>query len=84
MLDELRQKVADLDYLGIPERTTVSIGLCLVGQGCFLTDNEVRERAAKACAHAKEPKKDKPKKNCIGTYSGNRFRLEDLYVAASA
>lgn len=84
MLDELRQKVADLVYLGIPERTTVSIGLCLVGQGCFLTDNEVRERATKASAHAKEPEKDKPRKNCIGTYRGNRFRLEDLYVAEPA
>lgn len=82
MLDELRQKVAELEYLGIPERTTVSIGLCLVGQGCFLTDTEVRERATKASVHAKEPEKDKPRKNCIATYKGSRFRSQDLYVAA--
>lgn len=84
LLDELRKKVASLDYLGISARTTVSIGVCFVGQGCFLTDNEVREKAAKASAHAKEPEKDKLRKDCIGTYRGNRFRSEDLYVAAPA
>jgi diguanylate cyclase (GGDEF)-like protein len=82
VLDELRQKLADLNYPGILERTTVSIGMCLVGPGCFLTDKEVRERATKASAHAKEPEKEKPKKNCIATYRGTRFRTEDLYVAA--
>jgi len=84
LLDELREKVASLQYLGITARTTVSIGICFVGQGCFLTDNEVREKAAEASAHAKEPEKDKPRKNCIATYRGNRFRSEDLYVAAPA
>jgi diguanylate cyclase (GGDEF)-like protein len=84
VLDELRRKVAELEYLNIPERTTVSIGLCHVGQGCFLTDKEVRERATKASAHAKEPESDKPRKNCIATYRGSRFRPQDLYVAAPA
>ena len=84
ILDELRQKFAELEYLNIPERTTVSIGLCHVGQGCFLTDKEVLEKATKASAHAKQPEKDKPRKNCIATYRGSRFRSEDLYVAAPA
>ena len=78
VFDDLRQKLGDLNYPDILERTTVSIGMCLVGPGCFLTDKEVRERAAKASAHAKE----KPRKNCIASYRGTRFRPEDLYVAA--
>ena len=54
-------------------RTTVSVGICLVGDGCFLTDAEVRERATKASAHAKEPEIDKPTKNCIATYRDGQF-----------
>jgi diguanylate cyclase (GGDEF)-like protein len=83
-LDELRQKVAGLEYVNISERTTVSIGLCHVGQGCFLTDKEVRERATQASAHAKQPENDRPGKNCIATYGGSRFRSQDLYVATPA
>lgn len=84
ILDELRQKVAELEYLGITERTTVSIGLCHVGQGCFLTNMEVRERATKASAYAKQPERDKARKNCIATCKSSRFKSEDLYVAAPA
>jgi diguanylate cyclase (GGDEF)-like protein len=84
ILDELRQKLAELEYRNIPERTTVSIGLCHVGQGCFLTNKEVREKVTKASAYAKQPEKDKPGKNCIATYRGSRLRSQDLYVAAPA
>ena len=80
-LEDLRQKVEALSFRGIPERTTISIGLCLVGADCFLTNKEARERATRASAHAKIPELGKPQKNCVATYRGVQFRLEDLYVA---
>jgi diguanylate cyclase (GGDEF)-like protein len=82
VLDQLRLKLANTQYAAIPDRTTVSIGICHVGDGCYLTDAEVRERATRASAFAKEPEKSKPKKNCIATYKGGQYRQEDLYIAA--
>ncbi len=79
--DDLRQKLANLEYPNIRERTTVSIGLCFVNQECFLTDSEVREKANDASKYAKEHN-GKQMKNCIATYNGSRYRQEDLYVAA--
>src|SRR5262249_38713328 len=61
-LDELRAKLANLEYPEIEGTTTVSIGLCLAEPDCHLADRELPERAnlAKKCAkeHAK---------NCIAT-----------------
>jgi hypothetical protein len=84
LLDELRRKLADLAYPSIEERTTVSIGLCLVTPRSLLTDREdreVRERATAASAYAKGTE-DQPRKNCIATYRGARFLQHDLYIAA--
>jgi diguanylate cyclase (GGDEF)-like protein len=82
ILDQLRLKLSEIKYLGIPDRTTVSIGICHVGDGCYLTDAEVRDRANKASAFAKVPESGKPKKNCVATYRGVQYRPEDLYIAA--
>jgi GGDEF domain-containing protein len=75
-LDELRQKLAGLDYAEIPEKTTVSIGVCVAEPDCPLTDRELRDRANLAEKRAK-----KNGKNCIATFCGPRFIEEELHVA---
>jgi diguanylate cyclase (GGDEF)-like protein len=77
VLDELRRRVAGLEYPGVRDRTTVSIGACLVGPDCFLTNEEVRDRANRAAAYAKDQGR-----NRVATYKGDLFRPGDLYVAA--
>jgi diguanylate cyclase (GGDEF)-like protein len=78
-LDELRRKQAGLDYPEVPEKTTVSIGLCVADPDCPLTDRELREKANAAEAFAK-----RAGRNCIATYRNNELLPEDLYVAAPA
>src|SRR5207253_7063836 len=62
-LDELRCKLAALTYPGIEERTTVSIGLCVVLPDCPLTDRELLQHANRAEQFAK-----KEGKNRIATF----------------
>lgn len=75
--DELRSKLAELEYPDITGRTTVSIGLCIVDPDCPLTDRELRNRASQAKKYAKEQGK-----NRIATYKGPRFTADELYIAA--
>jgi len=58
-LDQLRIKLAGLEYRDIEERTTISIGLCEVGSDSYLTDREVDDRANKAMAFAKDAGKNR-------------------------
>jgi hypothetical protein len=76
-LDELRRKQAALEYPEVPERTTVSIGLCVADPDCPLTDRELREKANTAETFAKQAGR-----NCIATYRTNQLLFDDLYVAA--
>jgi diguanylate cyclase (GGDEF)-like protein len=78
-LDELRQKLAALEYPDVLQRTTVSIGLCVADPDCPLTDRELRERANLAEGFAKHAGR-----NCIATYGGSQLLDEDLFVAAPA
>jgi diguanylate cyclase (GGDEF)-like protein len=78
-LDELRRNQAALEYPDIPERTTVSIGLCVADADCPLTDRELREKANVAEAFAKQAGR-----NCIAAYRDGPFDPEDLYIAAPA
>ena len=75
LLDELRCKLADLEYPDIKERTTVSIGLCIVEPDCPLTDRELRDCASQAKKFAKDRGR-----NCIATYKGLRFVQPELEV----
>jgi diguanylate cyclase (GGDEF)-like protein len=75
-LDELRTKLSNLEYPDIKERTTVSIGLCIVAPDCALTDRELRDSASEAKKYAKENGR-----NCIATYKGSRFIQQELEVA---
>ena len=76
-LDELRRKQGELEYPDVPEKTTVSIGVCVADADCPLTDRELREKANLAEAFAKNAGR-----NCIATYHGDQFDADALYVAA--
>lgn len=77
-LDELRRRLAGLEYQDIPDKTTVSIGVCIAEPDCPLTDRELRDRASLAKKFAKDQGKDR-----IATYSGSRFTPQELVVADS-
>jgi diguanylate cyclase (GGDEF)-like protein len=78
-LQDLQQALLRLTYRNINEKTTVSIGLCLITSDCFLSDQEVIERANRAVRHAKEQGK-----NSIATYEGELYRDQDLRMLAPA
>src|SRR5262249_23352978 len=75
--DELRYKLAGLEYPDIKGRTTVSIGLCIAEPDCPLTDRELRDRASQAKQFAKGHGR-----NCIATWSGPRFIPSELAVVS--
>lgn len=74
-LDELREKLGQLEYRDVEEKSTVSIGFCESDSDSFLTDRELLDRANKAKTFAK-----KQGKNRIGTYWGPRFTESELYI----
>jgi diguanylate cyclase (GGDEF)-like protein len=69
----LRRKMGDLSFRGIDEHTTVSIGLCVADPDCFLTDQEIVERANGAKNFAK-----KKGKNCVAISGGPAFSDDEL------
>jgi hypothetical protein len=79
VLDDLRRQVGTISYRGVPERTTISVGACVIDSACFLTDREAEERANRAKNYAKQHGKD-----CIATYVGELFRDEDVRIVAPA
>ena len=64
-----------MKYPDIDGSTTVSIGVCIAGPDCSLTDRELRDRANQAKKFAKDHDK-----NCLATYDGLRFVPEELRV----
>ena len=74
-LSDLPRKLSVLDYGEITEKTTVSIGVCIVEVDTFLTDREVEQKANEAKNYAK-----KNGGNCIASYKGIEFRAEDLHI----
>jgi diguanylate cyclase (GGDEF)-like protein len=76
-LDNLRQRVANLAYRGVDLRTQVSIGLCIIGPDCYLTDAEVKQKANLAKEFAKQSGK-----NCIATYSDESFEADGLSIVS--
>ena len=76
LLEDVRWRIEAVSYRNVDERTTVSIGVCVVEPECFLTEREVEERANRAKNHAKGKGR-----NCIATYYGSLFRDEDLQIA---
>jgi diguanylate cyclase (GGDEF)-like protein len=74
-LDQLRTKVADLEYPEIDGAPTLSIGFCLAEPGSPLTDRELLDRASQAKKFAKENGK-----NRIATFDGPRLSPDELRV----
>jgi diguanylate cyclase (GGDEF)-like protein len=52
-LDDLRIKISKLDYPAISRRLTVSMGVCIADEDCYLTDREIQEQANRAKEVAK-------------------------------
>lgn len=77
-LDQLRQDLSQVEYRGINEKTTVSIGFCYLAPDCILTDQEALARANNAKQFAK-----KHGKNCIATFKQERFDNQSLYIVSS-
>lgn len=77
-LDILRRDIENLQYAGIKNTATISIGFIYIDSDCFLTDREIVEKANKAKKFAKGILTEG--KNRIATYSGTHFDEEDLYV----
>ncbi|MBV9957412.1 MAG: GGDEF domain-containing protein [Acidobacteria bacterium] len=75
-LDALKIRLASINYWGIKERTTVSIGCISVGPDCHLTDEEVVARANQAKIYAKKGRG----KNVIATYQNNQHTNEALRI----
>jgi diguanylate cyclase (GGDEF)-like protein len=73
--DELRQGLASLEYLEIPERTTVSIGLCVDGPESPFTDQEVMSRANAAKQFAKDSGK-----NRIASFTDAALSIKGLKI----
>jgi diguanylate cyclase (GGDEF)-like protein len=76
-LDELRLKLAELSYPEIPEKTTVSIGLCIAESDCPLTDRELLGRANQAKDFAK-----RSGKNRVATFRGPRLLKDEIEVVS--
>jgi diguanylate cyclase (GGDEF)-like protein len=75
-LRRFQDRLATLDYVGVDEKTTVSVGLCHIMPDCFLTDREIQAKANEAKNFAKTTGK-----NCVVTYRGPLFRDQDLVVS---
>jgi diguanylate cyclase (GGDEF)-like protein len=75
-LDSLRLKIKELTYQDIEERTTISIGYCLVEPDCYLTNRDIEKKANDAKNFAKNNGKD-----CIATYKNKEFELENLCLS---
>jgi diguanylate cyclase (GGDEF)-like protein len=73
-LDQLRGTVSDICYQ-LAGKTTVSIGVCCVEDGCALTNKELKERAGRAMQYAKENGR-----NRLATYPTSSYRDEDLEI----
>jgi diguanylate cyclase (GGDEF)-like protein len=74
-LDRLRTELNDADYPGIDLKTRVSMGLCIMGPECPLTDRELLQKASWAKKYAK-----KNGKNAVAGYATDLFRDEDLVL----
>jgi diguanylate cyclase (GGDEF)-like protein len=73
--EELCKNQHSLSYSGIEEKTTVSVGVCVIDPDSFLTERETIERANRAMIHAKS------RRNSVATYKGSMLRDEDLIFA---
>jgi diguanylate cyclase (GGDEF)-like protein len=77
-LDGLRSDVERLAFDGIPERLTISVGVCIALPSSDLSDMAIYERANSAMPFAKEHQK-----NSIATYVTEGLTEGDLEIVGS-
>jgi len=53
ILRDFQERLVGVQYTGISRNPTVSVGLCVIDQNCFLTDTEILEAANRGKDHAK-------------------------------
>jgi GGDEF domain-containing protein len=64
-----------LEFPGVEERMTLSIGFCSIDSNCPLTDREIEKMANKAKSFAKAAGK-----NRLATYRDTQFHEKSLCV----
>jgi diguanylate cyclase (GGDEF)-like protein len=75
LIQRFRRNLRDLDFRGIRERITLSIGLCEINTQTFLTEREIQSKANVAKNFAKCQGKDR-----VAAFKGDLFREGDLYI----
>ena len=78
-VSSFRKRVPALHFLGIDKTITLSVGLCVADRDCFLTDEELLQRAEQAMNFAKNEGR-----NRVAGYSGKLFDASELQVLAPA
>jgi diguanylate cyclase (GGDEF)-like protein len=74
-LDDLRRRVAAVQYLDIAERTTISVGFCHLEADSYLTNCEAIERANSAKSFAKASGKDR-----VAAYQKGNAQDGELFI----
>lgn len=78
-LSGLRKRIATLRFVGNEKTITLSIGLCVADRDCFLTDEELLQKAEQAMDFAKKQGRDR-----IAGYAGKLFDANDLQILTPA
>jgi diguanylate cyclase (GGDEF)-like protein len=71
----IRKRVAALRFLGTDKTITLSVGLCVADRDCFLTDEELLQKAEQAMNFAKNEGRDR-----VAGYAGTLFDESELRV----
>ncbi len=74
-LEQLRRRVAQIEYPETSKRTTISIGFIHLDQNSYLTEREALSKANEAKNYAKKRGRDR-----IATYRGPRSDDSELYI----
>jgi diguanylate cyclase (GGDEF)-like protein len=76
-MKSLRQKITTLRFRGIDMSISLSIGLCVVDRDCFLTDEELLQKAQQAMSFAKNEGRDR-----VAGYADKLFDENKLKILA--
>jgi diguanylate cyclase (GGDEF)-like protein len=71
----LRKRIVELRFFGTDKTITLSIGLCVADRDCFLTDEELLQKAEQAMDFAKNQGRDR-----VAGYVGKLFDERELRV----
>ena len=71
----LRKRVAALRFVGTDKTVVLSIGICVADRDCFLTDEELQQKAEQAMDFAKTQGRDR-----VAGYAGKLFDESELRI----